>query len=66
MNNCFEKSCIYYTPSTTVDLVGKDFWRPCRSCSRNYRDFYKSTSVPLPTINNKAIKQETSILKNGG
>ena len=55
--NCFNTNCIYYTPSTAVDFKPK----PCSMCARNYRDFYKSTSVP---INKQYSKPETVILKN--
>lgn len=57
--NCFDTDCIYYTPSTVVDLTGKP--KPCSMCARNYRDYYKSTSVPYSVTYTKPDK--TIVLK---
>lgn len=43
--------CIYNTSSTAINLNGPS---PCANCSRNYRDHYKSLTVPMP--NTKGAK----------
>ena len=59
--NCFDTDCIYYTPSTAVDLVGKP--KPCARCARNYRDYYKSTSIPIANTPAYTIPDKTVVLK---